>query len=111
MRLSIFVNLVGRCTVCLPFSLWFALPTFTGSQQGGALLLLIHVTRRFYIAITYPPRCRWGLLAIVSRLLAFGLRLLAIVYRLLAIVYRLLATVCRLLLTLATITAHPLAYY
>ena len=25
-------------TVCLPFSRWFALPTFTGSQQGGAAI-------------------------------------------------------------------------
>ena len=87
-------------TVCLPISLWFALPTSTGSQQGGALLLLIHVARGFYIAITYPPRYRWGLLAIVYRLLAFVYRSLAFVYRLLAIVYRLLATVYRLPLTL-----------
>ena len=35
MRLSISVNLLGRCvTVCLLFSLWFALPASTGGQQG-----------------------------------------------------------------------------
>ena len=71
-------------------------------------------------AIAYPPRCRWGLLAIVYCLLAIVYRLLAIVYRLLAIVYRLLATVYRLPLTLLlllplacwiTISAYPLACY
>ena len=72
-----------------------------------------------------PPRCRWGLFAIVYRLLAIVYRLPAIVYRLLAIVYRLLATVYRLLATvyclpltlllllaltrLLTISAYPLA--
>ena len=33
-----------------------------------ALLLLIHVARGSYIAVAYPPSCRWGLFAIVYRL-------------------------------------------
>ena len=30
--------------------------------------MLIHIARGSYIAIAYPPHCRWGLLAIVYRL-------------------------------------------
>ena len=109
MRLSIFVNLVGRCDGLLAiFTLVALSPSRVDSKGGGgggALQLLIHVARLFYMAITYPPRCRWGLLAIVYGLLAF-------VYLLLAIVYRLLASVYRLPLTrLLTISAYPLACY
>ena len=47
MRLSVSVKLLGRClTVCLHW--WSA---------REALLLLIHVARRSYIAIAYPPSC------------------------------------------------------
>ena len=83
-------------TVCLPFLLWFALPTFTGSQQGGAAIAVQCRTRMLH-CFCIPHRCRWGLLAIVYRLLAIVYRWLAIVYRLLAIVYRLLAFVYHLL--------------
>ena len=104
MRLSIFVNLVGRCDGLLAIFTLVCSSHLHGWSARGALLLLIHVARGFYIAITYPPRCRWGLLAIVYRLLAIVYHLLAIVYRLLAFVYRLLATVYRSPLT-------PCCYY
>ena len=47
MSLSVYVKLLGRClTVCLHW--WPA---------SEALLLLIHVARRSYIAFAYPPSC------------------------------------------------------
>ena len=50
MRLSVSVKLLGRCLmVCLHW--WSA---------REALLLLIHVARRSYIAIAYPPSCSWA---------------------------------------------------
>ena len=38
-----------------------------GWSAREALPVLIHVARGSYIAIAYPPSCRWGLLAIVYR--------------------------------------------
>ena len=47
-------------------------PSRAGWSAREALLLLIHVVRKSFIASAYPPSCRWGLLAVVHHLPAWN---------------------------------------
>ena len=97
MRLSIFVNLLGRCDGLL--ALLHSGLLFPPSRvvSKGALLLLIHVASRCYIAFAYPPRCRWGLLACYC--LPTACLLLSTACLLLSTACLLLSTACLLLST------------
>ena len=106
MRLSISVNLLGRCvTVCLPFSLWFALPTFTGSQQGGGAAIADPCRTRILHCYCIPTKVQMGL-ACYCLPLACYCPLLAC-YCLLLACYCLPLTACYCL----SLTAYPLGYY
>ena len=101
MRLSISVKLLGRCvTVCLPFSLWFALPTFTGSKQRGGGGAAIADPCRTWILHCYciPTKVQMELACYCLPLVCYCLPLAC---------YCLPLTACYCL----SLAAYPLAYY
>ena len=99
MRLSSSVNLIGRCvTVCLQFSLWFALPIFTGSQRKGGAAIADPCRTRILHCYCMPTKLQMGLLTSNIPLTA-------------CFCLPLTACYCLPLTHLLTVTAYPLACY
>ena len=93
-------------TVCLPFSLWFALPTFMGSQQGGGGASIADSCRtRMLHCFCIPTKVQIGLACYCLPLAIYCLPLAC--YCLPLACYCLSLTAY----PLATISAYPLAYY